>query len=683
VVWGDFDADGQTATALLLETLSTVGADVTFHIPMRWQGHGLHIPALERLISGGVSLILTCDTGVTGHAAVTHASQLGAEVIVTDHHVPGEQLPPALAVVNPQRLPPQHALHTLSGVGVAYQLARMLDPTVADLALDLVALGTVADVSMLTGDTRWVVQRGLEALRHTHRLGLQAIYRSAELRPSGLTEDHVGYALGPRLNALGRLDDASKGVILLTTTDPTLAQVMATEVEGLNAKRRWETKRVTDAALIQIERHPALLNDHAAVVLDHPRWPAGIIGIVAGRLAERLGKPTVVISSASDSIVRASGRSVPGVNLVAALARCSSTLEGYGGHAGAAGCSLRPDRIPEFRACLSRAVASQMEDVPERQRTIDAYVKLPDLTLELVAEINRLAPFGRGNPPLTLAIRDLRVLGESTIGRTGEHRRVTVEDAHGRSQTVFWWHGASRALPRGRFDLAVALRASDYRGLVQVQLEWVEAREHEPTVAEMAPAPKIRVHDCRLVSDPEGSLRKLVSAGTVQVWAEGTGPVPAKAATRSSLVPCSQLAIWTLPPGPLELQAVLERVSPQEVILYSNDPGLDKPAEFVRQLEGMVRYALRVREGRVDLVRAAAATAQRVAAVRLGLDWLAARGRIGIVQREDEFWQLRPAEIPADQERLESLQTRLGVMLAETAAYRAYFQSAPAESLLR
>jgi len=202
LIWGDFDADGQTSTALLLETLRALGAEVTFYVPGRNEGHGVHPQRLQTLIAEGAQLILTCDTGVTAHAAIERAHRLGAEVIITDHHVPDDTLPPAVAVIDPHLLPAgEHPLQALTGVGVAYQLARALDPEIAERSLDLVALGTVADVGTLSGDNRYLVQRGLEALRRTERLGLQAIYQAADLHPEGLTEEHIGFVLGPRLNA--------------------------------------------------------------------------------------------------------------------------------------------------------------------------------------------------------------------------------------------------------------------------------------------------------------------------------------------------------------------------------------------------------------------------------------------------------------------------------------------------
>jgi single-stranded-DNA-specific exonuclease len=705
-VWGDFDADGLTATALLFETLRALGADVVYYVPSRHEGHGLHRHSLERLVAEGARLILTCDTGISAHAAVADAHRLGAEVVITDHHVPGESVPPALAIVNPHLLPsPDHPLWTLTGVGVAYQLAQALNPTVAGRTLDLVALGTVADVATLIGDTRFLVQRGLQALRHTDRPGLQAVYQAADLRAEGLTEEHIGFVLGPRLNALGRLADAAEGVELLTTSEPIRARTLAAEVEGLNARRQWLTKQVTDAALAQIERDRSLLTGYHALVLSRPTWPEGVIGIVAGRLAERFGVPVVLITTpegkqapdgtrglapdGARELARGSGRSVPGIDLVAALTDCASLLESYGGHAGAAGFSMEPERIPELRAALSRAVAARTPALPERVLAIDAYVELPDLTLDLVADVSRLAPFGAGNPPLTLAVRDLRVLSEVTLGRTGEHRRVTVEDAHERSQTVFWWHGADWPLPQGRFDLALTVRASDYRGVAEVQVEWLNARETEPAVIEVAAAPAILVTDRRGAPDPRAALRRLIAEGDVQVWAEGDGPPGAESRTRCQLQPGRRLAVWMLPPGPRELRAVLEAVQPEELILFGHDPGLDEIGAFLVRLAGLVKFALRTREGLVDLERAAAATAQRVITMQAGLELLAAQGQVRLVEQGEAHWRLAPddtrgqalASAPPDAQAVETLRARLQALLAETAAYRDYFRNAPAAAL--
>jgi single-stranded-DNA-specific exonuclease len=681
-VWGDFDADGQTSTALLVETLQVLGADVTFHVPGRDEGHGVHSRGVERLAGEGVRLIVTCDTGVTAHAALTRASQLGAEVIVTDHHVLGDRLPPALAVINPHRLPSGHPMGTLPGAGVAYELARSLNPTVAGRTLDLVALGTVADVATLTGDARYVVQRGLEALQATGRPGLRAVYQAADLRAEGVTEEHISFVLGPRLNALGRLDDAAKGVELLTTTDEIRARTLATEVEGLNARRQWLTKQVTDAALAQIERDPSLRTDYHVLVLSHPTWPGGVIGIVAGRLAERFGKPAVLISAPPSEMARASARSVPGVDLIAAIADCAPLLEGYGGHPAAAGFSIEPERIPQLRDALSRAVAARSQTIPEPLVPVDTYVELPDLTLELVAEMDRLAPFGPGNPPLILAVRDLHVLSEATIGRTGEHRRVTVEDAEQRTQTVFWWQGVDWPLPEGRFDLALTVRASDFQGMAEVQVEWIDARLREPEVIEGRPTLAANVRDYRAVSNALDTLQGLFAEGDLQVWAEGSRPAGIDAHGRHKLAPSRRLAVWTAPPGPRELKAVLARVGPEEVIWFAQDPGLDEVGAFLNRLAGLVKFALQAKGGALNLEAAAAALAHRTATVQAGLESLAAQGQIVIVGREDDHWQLAQGAGQIDPRSALDAHARLDALLGETAAYRSYLRRAPEAALL-
>jgi len=239
---------------------------------------------------------------------------------------------------------------------------------------------------------------------------------------------------------------------------------------------------------------------------------------------------------------------VPGVDLIAALSRCAPLLQSYGGHAGAAGFAIEADRIPELRVALSRAVAQVAKAIPEITLTIDAYVELPDLDLELVSELNRLAPFGPGNPPPTLAVRDLRLLSETTIGRT------TVEDAQGQTQTVLWWQGAGLPLPRGRFDLALSARTSDFRGVTSVQVEWLDAREQEPLAVPIRAAPAITICDYRGLSNPRSALNELLAGGGVQIWAEAEAASRLPARNRLDLEPGPRLAIWTLPPGPRELQ---------------------------------------------------------------------------------------------------------------------------------
>ena len=688
-VWGDFDVDGQTATTVLVSTLRELGAVVRFHLPHRQrESHGINLPVLRQLIAEGVDLVLTCDTGVTAHGPISYAQAQGVDVVVTDHHDLPPTLPDAVAVVNPKMLPDAHPLRELPGVGVAYKLAQALYERVgrpADAAqyLDLVALGIVADVAVQTGDTRYLLQRGLAALRHTERLGLQVLMEVAELNPDWLTEEHIGFVLGPRLNALGRLSDATVAVEFLTTTDLTRARILASEMEGLNAERKLLCDQVAQAAEAQIEQDPSLL-EYGGLVLSHPSWPPGVVGIVAGRLAERYHRPTVLIAAPPGEMGRGSARSIEGCDIHAAIAAHQDILIRFGGHPMAAGLAIDPERIPEFRRALSRTLLETCQAVEERPALqIDGYIPLADLSLDLVEELERLAPFGPGNPSLTLASRGLELRNHSTIGRTGEHLRLVVKDEAGTVQQVVWWQGAGLPLPQGRFDLAYVVRASDYRGQRDVQVEWVDARPIEEPAAVLRPELRaVEIVDYRQATNPRGVLARLRAQEGVQVWSEAAARAEVAGEDRYGLGPSKALVIWTTPPGPGELQAVLEQVSPETVYLLGVDPGLDSPKEFLQRLAGLVKRALTSNQGLVKVSTLSAATAQREATVRAGLAWLTSRGYLTMVGEEGGEVRLA-AGSGASNADLPGIAAQLQALLEETAAYRAYFAQADQEALIR
>jgi single-stranded-DNA-specific exonuclease len=677
-VWGDFDVDGQTSAALLVSTLRDLGGAVTYHIPHRErESHGVGIPALEARIAEGAQLILTCDTGITAHAAVETARERGVDVVVTDHHDLPPRLPGAHAVVNPKRLPEGHPMRELPGVGCAYELAEALYRRAgraeeAARHLDLVALGIVADVAVQVGDTRYLLQRGLEVLRRTEREGLRALMEVAQLDPTGLTEEHIAFGLGPRINALGRLADAREGVELLMTRDRTRARTLAAMLEGLNARRKLLCDQVMQGAEAQIAHDPSLLED-GVLVLSHARWPAGVIGIVAGRLAERYDRPVVLLSAPPGGPARGSARSVDGCDIHAAIAAHGDMLIRFGGHPMAAGLSLEAEHIPAFRRALARTAAERFGERPPRRLVIDGYVPLSDLSLELVAELERLAPFGAGNPPLTLATRDLSLLSTSTVGRDDAHLLLTVEDETGFPQRVIWWNGNAEALPEGRFDLAYVVRTNDYRGQREIQLEWVDAREREPPPRVVPVKAGPTVVDCRQEPHPRQRLEAIRAQGDGVVWAEAGERAAVGGCDRRELRPAEVLVMWTIPPGPRELQAAVERVDPRTVYVFANDPGLDALELFLKRLAGLVRHALVEGGGQVSLRALAAATAQRETAVRVGLEWLEARSHAGVEYVDEDTLQLS-AGGAGSAEDAARLKARLEGLLAESAAYRAHFR---------
>jgi len=687
-VWGDFDVDGQTSTTILFQTLQALGADVIFHIPVRAsEGHGVNLTRLKEIIDVGANLILTCDTGITAHAAVEYAHLRGIDFVITDHHDLPESLPPAVAVANPKLLPEGHPLSSLSGSGVAYKLAEELYSRYgrageASQALDLASLGLVADLARLTGDARYIVQLGLNALRNTDRLGLQIIMKMAELAPANLTEQHIGFVLAPRLNALGRLGDANPAVELLTTSDTVRARVLATQIEGLNAQRQLLCSQVARAAEAQLRADPSLLS-RPVLVLGHASWPGGVVGIVASRLVERYRKPAILFSTPAGEPARGSARSIEGLNITAAISAQKDLLLNFGGHPMAAGLSLEPDDLPEFTRRLVKTVDDMLgEGIRESILEIDGRLSLPEISLELANDIEKLAPYGPGNEQLTLTTHGLVLQSATTIGRNQEHLKLVVADESGNSQSVLWWDGAAEkeSLPEGHFDLAYHLRSSDWRGTPQIQVEYVDFHSLEAERIEVETR-NLKIIDYRNVNQPAKILATLTQNPSTILWAEGVEKKAFSGKDRHELLPADALIIWTIPPSPDELRAAIDKVQPGTVYLFAVTEPLETPEAFLVHLAGMLKYAISRRLGKVSYAELETATAQRAVTVRKGVEWLVSRGEINYTMEgkgDLKFFIDSSMKNPA---RAIHFYAEIQSLLAESAAYRTHFKHADKESL--
>jgi single-stranded-DNA-specific exonuclease len=698
LVWGDFDVDGQTATTLLVSTLRDLGGNVTYHIPLRErESHGVNLPVLRQEIEKGLHLILTCDTGISAHEAVDFATSRGVDVIISDHHDPPAALPDALALINPKLRFDDHPLLTLPGVGVAYKLAEALYEQEARLGdaeahLDLVALGIVADLALQVDDTRYLLQRGLAALQQTGRLGLQRMFELAEIDPAGLNEEHIGFELAPRLNALGRLADANSAVELLTTNDEGRADMLATELEGLNAQRKLVTRQVFQAALAQIERESSLLED-AALVISHPSWPGGVIGIVASKLVERYARPVLLITTPEDELARGSARSIPGINISAAIAAHQDLLESFGGHPMAAGFALQKENIPLFQRALSDTVGEMIkEEQIEPTLELDGHLPLGDLSLELVSDLERLAPFGLGNPKLVLVSQNLHLEKHRSLGRSGEHLLMHLVAEGVDTYKAVWWGAGIEQLPPwltgGKpFDLAYTVRTRDFRGVKEVQIEWIEAHPVEVDSFEVTTQPReIVIHDHRDETQPLVVLKEIFASQEMLVWAEAEARKKLSehgviTCDRSSLSPTQGLVIWTAPPGIQELRTALKLVEPQVVYLFAVDPGMDRLEEFLKRLGGLVKRALRLMQGQVSVPLLAGGTAQREVTVKQGIEWLIAEGDIRVLSSDGSELTLESGD-QVKQPELKSLTKDLSSLLSETAAFRSYYSRAEADLLI-
>ena len=698
-VWGDFDVDGQTSTALLVQALGGMKANVTFYIPIRGkEGHGIHIASLQTIIDNGAKLIVTCDTGITAHEAIDYANSRGVDVVVTDHHDLGATLPNANAIVNPKMLPEGHSLANLAGVGVAYKLAEALlienhqdlyrtqvqVSQIKDL-LDLVALGLIADIALLKGETRLLAQLGIQALRETQRPGLKAMAELSGTNLETLTEETIGFTFAPRLNALGRLGDANPAVDLLITQDPARARVLATQIEGLNAQRRLLTSQVYEAAETKLRENPNLLIE-PAIILSHPNWPGGVVGIVANKLVDRYHKPAILFTESEDGILRGSARSVEGLHITKAISTQQDMLLGFGGHPMAAGLSLPAEKLSEFRKGLGRAIEKQLGETVREEPTlqIDAWLGLEEITLDLANALETMAPFGAGNPALTLASRGVHVRSMSMVGKAKEHLRLTVEDDNGNAQSILWWGGASEELPEEKsvIDLAYSLRAGTFRGKRQLTLQFQDFRVVGAESVGLQPT-KVEIVDWRSTPDKFNELNK-----EVLIWAEGADKARGK--NRFELYQATELAIYTAPPSPADLRAALDLVKPRKIYLLGVAPdqgnssfSLRPTDEFLSRLTGLTKYVLNQRGGKVTLQELAAVTGQRVSVIRMGLEWLAAGGHISITSGDE------PEAVSLSAEKGEPnpyLQKELFVtvkgILEETSAYRAHFARASVDTLI-
>jgi len=476
-VCGDYDVDGITSVVVIKRCLEAGGLAVGFYIPNRLtEGYGLSGNGVRAARDSGVKLIVTVDSGVTGHDEIALAASFGIDVIVTDHHEPQDTLPDAVAVVDPKRKDSSYPYPHLAGVGVAFKLMQALAREYRDVAhsieenLDLVAVGTVADIVPLDSENRVLTTLGLERLRRTSNPGLRALMEVAGVEPARAQAPHIGFALGPRLNAAGRLGDASIGVELLTTDDETKAAEIARQLDLENKKRRTLETRVLEDATRIIEESVDL-SATRSVVLWSSGWHPGVIGIVASRIAKQYNRPTILLS-VSDGAGKGSGRSIPGFDLHSALVECGEMLTSFGGHRHAAGVSLPEERLPEFRECVENVVSRTLkaEDlVPVI--SIDSVVTLAECDFNLVNHLKRMQPFGAGNPEPIFGTRNVKLIAAKSVGNG--HLKLTVAQGERVMDAIgFGMAGHLDELRGGggMATLAYVLEENTWRGVTDLQL---------------------------------------------------------------------------------------------------------------------------------------------------------------------------------------------------------------------
>lgn len=489
MIYGDYDADGVTATAVVYEGLTTLGAAVKWYLPERLtEGYGLNIEAIKEFAAAGVNLLVTVDCGTSNHQEVSLAKELGIETIILDHHHQPPIRPPAVAIINPAFPEETYPERGLSSAGVAFTLVRALLKTTQNGAtlkrplapgwekwlLDLVAISTVADMMPLRGENRTLVRYGLLVLRRTKRPGLQALFAVMGSALEQANEYTIGFNVAPRLNAAGRLQHASLALRLLLTTDPGTAQALAGQLQSINQDRQRLTEMAVAEALEQIS--PAQVG---AVTAFAPHWSPGILGLVAGRLADRLWRPVVVMTD-NDGQVVGSGRSVPGVDIMSVMDDGRQHFLRYGGHPGACGFTLiNPAQRPVFEAWWRQRFAGTDQD-PKAQKTlvIDGRAKLEAFSPSTLDLLEALSPYGINHTRPVFVVEQVRVVEASTVGAEGRHLRLTVNDGSLTARCIGFRHGPR--LEEGRpgqvIDLAVEASWNDWQGRREPQLKIIDFR---------------------------------------------------------------------------------------------------------------------------------------------------------------------------------------------------------------
>ena len=468
-VYGDYDADGVTSTAMLYSYLETRGADVIFYIPQReGEGYGMNMGAVEYLKEQGVSLIVTVDNGISSVQEVARANELGIDVVVTDHHRPQEILPDAVAVVDAYRPDDTSPYKHFSGVGIAFKLLMALEDGAGDVEdlleaySDLAAIGTIGDIVPLTGENRTLIRAGLERLSQSDRPGVQALLENAGIAGKTLTSTNVAFTLVPRINATGRMGAPERAVRLLISGYEEEAEVLSEEICADNEERRRVEAEIAEAAFADIEAK-GYMKDRV-VVVDGENWHHGVIGIVASRVTERCGKPCMIISR-GETEAKGSGRSIEGFSLFEAICACGDLLIKFGGHPMAAGITLKPENIEAFRKRINQYAAEHFPQMPTQTVTLDCKLNPAALSVSMAQSLTQLEPFGNGNPQPVFGLFNMELSNVTPVGGGG-HLRLTLEK-NGAVITAMRFNTKPEELLYhigDKIDLAVQLEAREFRG---------------------------------------------------------------------------------------------------------------------------------------------------------------------------------------------------------------------------
>lgn len=627
-IYGDYDVDGITSSVLLVEALEPLVGNVIYHIPHRFtEGYGMDIDVVRELGDRDVDLIVTCDCGISNVDEIELARNLGMDVIVTDHHTPPEILPPANVILNPKLYGADHPLYPLPGVGVAYILVRALyekldRPLPEGRWLDLVALGIIADVVPVLGECRYLLRKGLPCLLNPERVGLRALYRV--LSSSGCKvedEEDIAFQVSPRINAAGRMDSPYLPAELLLEKDMDRALDMAADLDSLNRERKALQNQIFDRAVEMVEAEQI---DEGILVLYGPYWHEGVLGIVAGKVAEQYMRPCICLTLKDDgSTVTGSARSVGDVSIYELLAQSANYLTSFGGHKMAAGMSLALEDVEEFTRHIQGLLPIE-EGVQESLVDVDVEIDISSVDDLLLSRIDRMAPFGHGFPKPIFQSKDVDIISNRPIGKN--HRKFIFSGGDSQLNGIWWWASPEYTEELGKSHMIYTLgRNRGELSLTILEMERGESREP------VAPAFDYDIfwHDHR--GEPIEDTLKGYSDATI--YYEGIKDIGYDTATRYELMKADTIILLSTPPAPALFRELMLLSGAKRVVLGFGDESRLGINELLRRLQGLLKHTIKCKGGIISLQELSTLLCTTEEFIELCLVYLKERGFI------DYLWE--------------------------------------------
>jgi single-stranded-DNA-specific exonuclease len=679
LIYGDYDVDGITSTSILVGALSRLSDQIRYHIPDRFkEGYGLNQEVLASY-QGEIDLVISCDCGISNYDEVKFAREAGMDFVVTDHHDLPEELPPANYVISPRLLPEDHQGYWLPGAGMAYFLIKAIFAESGKMGeesdfLDLLLLAIIADVVPLKGENRYLFKTGLKKLKHTERIGLKALYNELKINPLEINEKTLGFQIGPLLNSAGRIDSAEKGLKLLLAENKNQAAGLAAELKQINQHRKEISQKIYQE--LEKELDP---QQRQAVVSYDSDWHQGVIGIAAGRITENYQVPAVLMTSNQQSdLITGSARSIEGININNLIARCTDLLEKHGGHAAAAGFSLKKDRLEKFKLRLQRLIDQELDKIDsELEVETDLNLKMSDITEEFYQGLRLFAPFGEGNPePLFYLESDILSSREISAGR---HKRLVLGSAEKKITALWWWAGEIEN--NYRQQSVCRLTENIYRGNRSLQLE-IKAlaplqEKSKEIESKMKEKKKLKILDWR---QKQASQLEAGAENTVY-FAEGLEEYDLyPLINRSYYREAEKLVLLTIPPSLAVLKEIILLTGAEKLILVNNEIQVLSINNFINSLLSLIKYSLQQENGVFNIEQAALALGTEAITIKRGLEFLQAQAVISF-----EYISYQELLISRggnkDQGKANLSKRNLAKLLKESSAFRRFINNKKAESI--